>query len=92
MVCVVVCENIHDQYQESMGNRQTTELVMMGVYERWTHVQLSSFPKKKDHMPQNYSPQQIYDKRKKKQIWKGGGLRVRKVGMVEEIRGVVAEA
>ena len=65
---------------------------MMGVYERWTHVQLSSFPKKKDHMPQNYSPQQIYDKRKKKQIWKGGGLRVRKVGMVEEIRGVVAEA
>ena len=44
---------------------------MMVVYERRTYVQLA-FQEKGSHAKVS-SPQQTHDKRRRKQMWKGGG-------------------
>lgn len=56
---------------------------MVGVYNKWTHVQLA-FQKERPYYLKLFPNTNMRQNIKHNQMWKGGELQVQKVGMVGE--------
>jgi hypothetical protein len=71
----------YDDWFNSMSILYIAELVVVVVYERWTHAYLV-LQRKRFHakiLPKN--KHRTKERGNRKQIWKGGGLEVQKVDM-----------